>query len=64
LEVIISVYLTVSLFAIYMTYREQKQAGTSSLMFRLLGFVACALWPLPLTAMIASKAFDLTSEGR
>jgi hypothetical protein len=39
-------YLFVAAFAACMTYFEQKDTGSRSPVFRALGFLACALWPL------------------
>ncbi len=62
MNILLATYLTVSIFAIYHTYLEQLESGISSPLFRMIGFLACALWPLPLGAMLVCKAFGLTSS--
>ncbi len=42
----IAPYLIIALFAIFMTFAEQKQTGNRSLLLKSLGFLACVLWPI------------------
>lgn len=47
-EFLLGLYLIIALFATCMTYFEQQDTGHRSVLFRVLGFVACALWPVTL----------------
>lgn len=54
-------YLGIALFAAGMTYDEQCQKGQLSPLFKALGFLACALWPVTLLAVLVAvriSAFD------
>lgn len=50
-----SLYLCIAALAALMTYCEQRRDRTRSTLHNLLGFLACALWPvtLGLTALAA-----------
>lgn len=53
-EIILMLYGTVALFALAMTHRERHQTGQKSLMLSALGWLACAVWPLTICAMMLS----------
>lgn len=61
-DVVIASYAVVALFALAMTWQEQRRVEAGRLS-RLVGLVACTLWPLPLTAMIAAKMLDDRQDG-
>lgn len=49
-------YLLVAVIAATMTYYEQRENGSNSVLFRTLGFLACAVWPLTfLTVAVAAQ---------
>lgn len=45
-------YLCISLFAVYMTYREHRRNGQRSLVLSGLSYLLCAVWPLPAAGML------------
>lgn len=45
-SVVFVLYALVTLFAIYMTYQEQKRQARPSLMFNMIGYLACTIWPV------------------
>ena len=44
-------YFPITLFAIYMTYQEQKRQERPSLVFNLIGYLLCTVWPLLVAAI-------------
>lgn len=49
-------YVLVALFALGMTYDEQQQTGSRSLVLKSLGFLACLFWPIAfVTAILTSR---------
>lgn len=48
-----AIYFIVAGLAMIMTYREQIRNGHRILVYRVMGFMACAAWPLsfPLVAL-------------
>lgn len=52
----IASYLIIASFALFMTFEEQKQTGDRSLLLKMLGFLACMLWPITfLTVAVAAQ---------
>ena len=51
------IYLIVAIFAMIMTWREQRQKGQTSLAANLSGFAACLSWPVvfPLVFLLAQR---------
>lgn len=47
-----SLYLCIAALAALMTYCEQRRDAKRSFLHNLLGFVACALWPVTLGLMV------------
>ncbi len=45
-------YLTVTVFAVVMTWREQRQTGQKSLVYNLIGYMACTVWPLAIAVIL------------
>jgi hypothetical protein len=45
-SIVFFLYALVTVFAIYMSYQEQKRQERPSLMFNLIGYLACTTWPL------------------
>lgn len=58
LSVIVSFYLCISVFAVYMTYQEQKRRRKPSPLFNLISYVLCVLWPLALGAILIAVQFQ------
>lgn len=52
--VLLAFYLSVTLFAVIMTYREQCITGSQNTMMNALGYGACLFWPLVLIVLIAT----------
>lgn len=51
-----SLYLLVATFAASMTYFEQQNSRERNILFIVLGYLACAFWPVTLvTVMIAAQ---------
>lgn len=64
LEVFVVLYLIVAGFAVLMTYLEQVRTRNRDVLFNMLGFLACLLWPLTLVAVtIAAQAQLLVSRA-
>ncbi|KMK63838.1 hypothetical protein [Puniceibacterium sp. IMCC21224] len=51
---LMAAYLVVAIFAVCMTYCEQKRAGNRSFLFDLLGYLACVVWPATLTVLLVA----------
>jgi len=51
-SVFIVFYVATSIFAIAMTYREQKRRGHSTPVFALIGYLLCTVWPLLVAAIL------------
>jgi len=45
-ELLILVYVVVTAGAMVMTYREQRRSTQRSLVFNLIGYLACTIWPV------------------
>jgi len=45
-------YLFVVLFALIMTYDEQKRTGGRGIGLKILSFLACLFWPITLVALV------------
>lgn len=41
-----SIYAAISIFAITMTYKEQKRTKEVTPIFALIGYLTCTIWPL------------------
>jgi hypothetical protein len=50
---VITVYTAVSLFAVYMTYREHQRNGQKSIVLSAFSYALCAVWPLAAAGMYA-----------
>ena len=46
LEILIAAYLSVTLLAVCLTYREQCRSQQDNMVFNLAGYLACAMWPI------------------
>lgn len=44
-EIFIALYVVITIFAIVMSYNEQRRTGNKSFLFNALSFVACVIWP-------------------
>jgi len=53
-NIVFIVYLSVTVFAVIMTYREQRQTGQKSLVYNLFGLIACTVWPLVVAGILMS----------
>ncbi len=53
-------YFGIAVFAITMTYREQRQKGQNSPLFNVIGFAVCILWPLMIAAVLHSRTRSAT----
>lgn len=49
---LIVIYGAVAVFALYMTYQEQRRHSHQSLGFNLMGYILCTLWPLLAAVML------------
>ncbi len=47
-----SVYVLISIFAITMTYKEQKKSNRTTPVFVFIGYLACTVWPLLVAVML------------
>ncbi|CUH85108.1 hypothetical protein [Thalassovita mediterranea] len=46
LHIALSAYVVTTIFALAMTYKEQKQSGHVTPVFALIGACSCIIWPL------------------
>lgn len=53
-SIVFVLYMLVSVFAVYMTYQEQKRQDHPSPMFNLIGYLACTVWPLVAAAALVA----------
>ncbi len=51
------IYCAVTTFALYMTYQEQRRHGQQSIVFNMIGYVLCTVWPLLAAAMLVFAQF-------
>lgn len=51
LAIVFGLYLAVSLFAAYMTWREHQRNGHQSLVMVGVSYLLCVAWPLAVAAM-------------
>ncbi len=47
-----AVYTFSTIFAIAMTYREQKRSGRSTPLFVLIGYLLCTVWPVVVAVVL------------
>ena len=45
-SIVCVLYALVTLFAVYMTYQEQKRQARPSVIFNVIGYLACTIWPI------------------
>lgn len=50
--IFVAFYVASSIFAITMTYREQKRRGHRTPVFALIGYLLCTVWPLVVAAIL------------
>ena len=50
--IFVALYVVSSVFAITMTYREQKRRGHKTPVFALIGYLLCTVWPLVVAAIL------------
>jgi hypothetical protein len=48
----IAIYCFITVFALVLTYREQRRKKQSSVLYEAIGFVACAFWPVAAAACL------------
>ncbi|QCO58140.1 hypothetical protein EOK75_20505 (plasmid) [Pseudorhodobacter turbinis] len=53
-------YIVIALIAATMTYCEQRRTQGHSTLYTLLGFIACAFWPLTLASLAVSAKLHET----
>jgi heme/copper-type cytochrome/quinol oxidase subunit 2 len=58
-EIFVVLYLVSTAFALYMTRREQRQTGQTSVLMNSMGFAVCTVWPLVMVGMLAARALRL-----
>ncbi|MGO4909429.1 hypothetical protein ACEN2J_13985 [Pseudorhodobacter sp. W20_MBD10_FR17] len=51
------IYIAVTVFAVYMTYQEQRRQGRSSPMYNLIGYLLCTVWPVLVAAFLVMARF-------
>lgn len=51
---IMTFYIVIAAIAAVMTYCEQRRTQGRSTIYTLLGFIACAFWPLTLAGLAVS----------
>lgn len=52
---IFAIYTTTTLFALVLTYSEQRRSGPQSVISDMVSFLACLVWPLVAVACLFSK---------
>ena len=58
-EICVILYVLITVFALIMTRREQRQTGQTSLVFNSIGFAICTVWPLAMAGLLAARALRL-----
>lgn len=48
-------YITITLFAVVMTFREQSKTCDERVFMNILGYAACLVWPVVLIVLIVSS---------
>lgn len=61
-----AVYSATTIFAIYMTYKEQQRQERPSFLFNLIGYLCCAIWPLvaAVFVVLTCRRMETASSGR
>ena len=49
--IVISVYMAISVFAVYMTWREHQRNGQRSIVMGAVSYLLCLVWPLAAAGM-------------
>ena len=52
LTIVIALYVTSTMLAIVMTYREQRKSGHVTPVYSMIGYMLCMIWPVVLAAMM------------
>ena len=58
-EIVVVLYLVSTAFALYMTRREQRQTGQTSVLMNSIGFAVCTVWPVVMVGMLVARALRL-----
>lgn len=59
-EIFVILYMMIAIFAVIMTHSEQKHVGNRNLLLKALSFIACAVWPATMAAILVSMRFRTT----
>lgn len=51
MDFVIAIYVVATVFALCMTYREQRRRGQITPVFTLIGYCLCLVWPLVVAVM-------------
>jgi hypothetical protein len=51
------IYIAVTIFAVYMTYQEQRRLGRSTPMYNIISYLLCTVWPLLVAAILVIARF-------
>lgn len=49
---VVALYVISTIFAITMTYREQKRRGHRTPVFAIIGYILCTVWPLVVAVLV------------
>lgn len=56
------IYIAITIFAVYMTYQEQRRQGRSSPVYNMIGYLLCTVWPVLIAAILVIARFRPQSD--
>ncbi len=65
--IVIALYVTSTMLAIIMTYREQKRSGHITPVYSMIGYMLCMIWPVVAAVMMIfyrPKAAEMPESSR
>lgn len=62
MDFVIAIYVVATIFAIFMTYREQRRRGQITPVFRFIGYCLCMVWPVVVAVMALGQYTGIFAE--
>jgi hypothetical protein len=63
LQIVMAIYIFTTIFALMMTYHEQKKRGHQTPVFVMIGYVSCMVWPLVGAVMFYTHKASLRAQS-